>query len=273
MDRIASTIHPRYRALVLTAAWTGARFGELAALRVRHVDLEAGTMRIEEAVSEVRGHLSVGPPKTEGSAGTIALPRFLCEEVEDHLARLGDEHLDAGRHEREPHRLRPKVSRRYRDWYRSRRPQPPSPNEARMMFNPYQDETHEDTVKRLLAFDRERFGDMLAALEPDHLVFPSPACGFLSRTRFGARVWRPLMAALDLQGIRFHQLRNFAASISLRVGGDPKTVQARLRHATSKVTMDVYAQSFPGSDGDLAERLDELYRGTNVARIEDEVEG
>jgi integrase len=44
-----------YRALVLTLAYTGLRWGELAALRVGRVDLMRGRLVVAEAVSEVAG--------------------------------------------------------------------------------------------------------------------------------------------------------------------------------------------------------------------------
>jgi integrase len=47
-------------ALVLTLAYTGLRWGELAALRVGRVDLMRGRLVVAEAVSEVTGHLGVG---------------------------------------------------------------------------------------------------------------------------------------------------------------------------------------------------------------------
>lgn len=83
---LADAIDPRYGALVLTAAYTGLRIGELAALRTSRLDLLRRSLRVEEAVNEVRGHLVFGPPKTRASRRTLTLPAFLVEVLAAHLA-------------------------------------------------------------------------------------------------------------------------------------------------------------------------------------------
>jgi integrase len=87
---LADAIAPRYRALVLVGAYGGLRIGELAGLRRRRVDLLRGTVQVAEIVVEVRGILRVGPPKTRASRRTVGLPRFVVEELADHLGRPGD---------------------------------------------------------------------------------------------------------------------------------------------------------------------------------------
>jgi integrase len=52
-ERLLAQIPDRYRVLVLTAIETGMRWGELAALRRRHLDLPARVVRIEETIVEV----------------------------------------------------------------------------------------------------------------------------------------------------------------------------------------------------------------------------
>ena len=79
-------IDPRYAALVSTAAYTGARFGELAALHVSLLDLLRGTLTVTQHLSEVKGRTMVRPPKTPASRRQIALPRFVCEVLGAHLA-------------------------------------------------------------------------------------------------------------------------------------------------------------------------------------------
>lgn len=79
ITRLADAIDPRYRTLVLTAAYTGARFGELAALRVERIDFLRRQIRIEETLNEVRGEIVVSPCKTRRSRRTISVPSFLVE--------------------------------------------------------------------------------------------------------------------------------------------------------------------------------------------------
>ncbi len=52
-DRLLTAVPDRYRTLVLTAIETGMRWGELAALRPRHLDLTTGVVRVEETIVEV----------------------------------------------------------------------------------------------------------------------------------------------------------------------------------------------------------------------------
>ncbi|HEX4187244.1 MAG TPA: site-specific integrase [Solirubrobacteraceae bacterium] len=79
------------RLLVYTAAYTGLRAGELAALRVRDVDLLRGTIHVHRALKSVDGPADnrgpvFGGPKT-GKTRTVTLPRFLKAMLKDHLAR------------------------------------------------------------------------------------------------------------------------------------------------------------------------------------------
>jgi integrase len=83
---LTEAIDPRYAAVISTAAYTGARFGEVAALQVSRLDLLRGTLTIAQSLSEVKGRTSIRPPKTAASRRQIALPRFLCDIVGEHLA-------------------------------------------------------------------------------------------------------------------------------------------------------------------------------------------
>ncbi len=47
---------------------------------------------------------------------------------------------------------------------------------------------------------------------------------------------------------RFHDLRHYLASMLIASGADVKVVQARLRHASAKTTLDTYAHLWPDSD-------------------------
>ena len=87
ISQLAEAIRPRFRALVLAAAYTGARFGELAALDSNHYRPLVRTIRIERTLSEVRGQLHLGEPKTRAARRTLILPGWLVDALDDHLAR------------------------------------------------------------------------------------------------------------------------------------------------------------------------------------------
>jgi hypothetical protein len=71
---LAGVIDERYHALVLTAAYTGCRFGELAGLKAHRLDLLRRTVTITEALSEVRGQVRLTPPKTTAARRQVACP-------------------------------------------------------------------------------------------------------------------------------------------------------------------------------------------------------
>ena len=82
--QLADAIDPRYRALIFTAAYTGLRWGELAALRVDRINFLRGTLSVTEALTEVNGHVHVGPTKT-GAHRTVSLPKFLIEMLSEQV--------------------------------------------------------------------------------------------------------------------------------------------------------------------------------------------
>ena len=49
-------------------------------------------------------------------------------------------------------------------------------------------------------------------------------------------------------GFRFHDLRHYLASLLIASGADVKVVQARLRHASAKTTLDTYGHMWPDAD-------------------------
>lgn len=79
------------RALVITAAYTGMRFGELAGLSRTNVHLDRTYIHVSGnsgALHEVNGQRWLGPPKTKASIRDVHLPPFLAEG----LRRLLDSH-------------------------------------------------------------------------------------------------------------------------------------------------------------------------------------
>ena len=83
---LAEAIDPRYRALVLVAAYAGLRWGELVGLRVKRVDLLHGRITVAEQATEIDGQFTWGPPKTEAGRRTVTLPAVAAEALAEHLS-------------------------------------------------------------------------------------------------------------------------------------------------------------------------------------------
>ncbi len=71
---------------------------------------------------------------------------------------------------------------------------------------------------------------------------------------------------------RFHDLRHYLASMLIASGADVKVVQARLRHASAKTTLDTYSHLWPDSDESTRAAIDAVMaaratalRSTNAA--------
>jgi len=81
---LADAVDDRYKALIYTAAYTGLRWGELAALKTERFDPQRETVAVVESQAEVGGHLYCGPTKT-GATRTVSLPRFLSMMLQEQL--------------------------------------------------------------------------------------------------------------------------------------------------------------------------------------------
>ncbi|WSU68752.1 site-specific integrase [Streptomyces sp. NBC_01102] len=92
--QLAEAVPVRFRVFILLAAFTGLRFGELAALQRRDVDLERRTVSVRRALAETRTDgLLIKAPKSAAGVRTVAFPASLGAEVVTHL----DQHAEPGR--------------------------------------------------------------------------------------------------------------------------------------------------------------------------------
>jgi integrase len=90
------------------------------------------------------------------------------------------------------------------------------------------------------------------------------------------RVFRAARGTVDglPQGFRYHDLRHCFASLLIASGADVKSVQARLRHASAKTTLDTYGHLWPDRDEStkaaveaaFVARPEELLRNGEVRR-------
>ena len=88
---VAEKMPPRYQALVLAAAWSGLRQGELMALTRADLNLGAvpATVRVRRSVRRSEsGTVRTNLPKTPASIRTVLLPAPLAHVLVAHLAEF-----------------------------------------------------------------------------------------------------------------------------------------------------------------------------------------
>lgn len=95
LERLADSIDPRFRAVILVMGYMGLRFGEVAGLTLDRrldddstsapLDLLRGTLRVTHSLQELSGHLRLKAPKTTKSERVLPLLPSIKAELERHL--------------------------------------------------------------------------------------------------------------------------------------------------------------------------------------------
>jgi integrase len=119
---------------------------------------------------------------------------------------------------------------------------------------------------------------------PESLVFPSRTGKPLRHNAFRQRHFKPAIVGdpergvppalpAEKAGLRFHDLRHTAASLSVAAGANVKQVSTRLGHSSVVITLDRYTHLFPDGEEALAEQLDATFAAaanapaTNVVEL------
>ncbi|MDP8970457.1 MAG: site-specific integrase, partial [Actinomycetota bacterium] len=87
LDRLLAQLDPPDDLFVLVMAYTGLRWGEMAALTAGQIDFTAGTIVVDRALKSDR---TIGPPKTSANR-SVHMAERIVQPLRDHI---------------EPHRLR-----------------------------------------------------------------------------------------------------------------------------------------------------------------------
>lgn len=182
----------RWYIAFLLAAYTGARQGEILAIRWENINFAKNRLTIDSSISRDMKGYKVGDPKTDSSYRDIILPQHVMDELLKHKER---------KHEKDER-----------------------------LFN-----------------------------RPKDFVVRTWKGTFVSQRNF-AREWYRLLDLSGLPKIRFHDLRHTHATLLLESGVNVKAVSARLGHASSKVTLDIYSHVTPQMEDGVAEVLTQLSR-------------
>lgn len=70
------------------------------------------------------------------------------------------------------------------------------------------------------------------------------------------RHYHSILQEMGLPIMPFHNLRHLSASLALKAGVNPKTVQQRLGHSTISLTLDTYSHLLPGVEEEAAQKID-----------------
>jgi integrase len=84
------------RPILALALATGARRGELVALRIKDFNPDTKTIRIERSLEQTKSGLRFKPPKTRHGKRTISIPPFIVAELRAHIAKLQESRLALG---------------------------------------------------------------------------------------------------------------------------------------------------------------------------------
>ena len=107
---------------------------------------------------------------------------------------------------------------------------------------------------------RQNEGRLRAIGWEDHgLVFPDAVGRPRQGSIFNRNSWVPLRKAAALPAsFRFHDLRHSAASLALASGVPPTIVSEMLGHASTAITLSIYAHAVPGSQKVAADAMDAM---------------
>jgi integrase len=105
-----------------------------------------------------------------------------------------------------------------------------------------------------LVVELEQHLSRFARTGPGAYVFTSAEGVPLDRDNFRRRVWMPATRATELSGLRFHDLRHTAGTLSARTGATTKEIMARLGHSSARAAM-IYQHATEDRDRLIAERL------------------
>jgi integrase len=88
---LADAIEPRYRALILIAAFCGLRLGELLGLTRADVDLLHRRVSVTKQLQQVTGGgFEISAPKTAAGVRSITIPTAIIPDLERHLGTWAD---------------------------------------------------------------------------------------------------------------------------------------------------------------------------------------
>lgn len=85
LESIAANMPDRLRLAVLLGAWCAMRYGEIAELRRKDIDIERGVVMIRRGVTWPQGEATVSTPKSEAGVREVHVPPHILDDLGRHL--------------------------------------------------------------------------------------------------------------------------------------------------------------------------------------------
>lgn len=207
----------RYRALILFAASSGLRQGEVLGLEVEHVDFLRRTVRVaQQLVGPDDGEPFLGEPKTHESYRTVPLAKSAVDALAAHLKTHPAPLVD----------IEDRTD-----------PRKPKRRKARLIFpNERREAVRRSSWARMWGRLVERAN---AALDEQY------AAAHAQWVHGGRPEGAEPEHVQVFKGASMHDLRHFYASLLIRHREDVKTVQKRLGHSKPSITLDTYTHLWP----------------------------
>lgn len=247
--------HPIYGLVVMFAAFTGLRAGELAGcnvgdLMLPQIDGSAGSVSVTRTRRAVTGGFETGSPKSAKSRRVVPIDGWLADDLRAYLAN-DHPHGDANSADYEP--AAPLFPGRF----------------GRSEVLPQEIlrddiEPARPMVARADAPTRAKTGKLdrrFVTADPfAPAIRPAPAHGYkwsvpVNPAGVAKHYLAPALAALGLGHVRWHDLRHAFAVMSLSAGEHYMAVSKMLGHASFVTTLTVYADYITESDGGKAAPL------------------
>jgi integrase len=210
--------------MVLLAARTGLRLGEVLGLKWANLDLDSRNLKVQTTVTETP-HLRLKDyPKTDAANASLKIDPSLAERMKAHKG------AQAGVRQKVRAQVASKLA-------------PDSPAEVI-------EAAHEAAWSDLgLVFCGPR-GNMLR---------PSDVSRAFAETVGALETAEDVTERLSVQGGTFHTLRHAHGTHLVKAGMRVDAIQRRMRHASVQTTIDSYLHEQPGDDDELAEAAEELF--------------
>lgn len=221
----------RYQALILFAAASGLRQGEVLGLEVERVDFLRRTVRVEQQlIGPDDGEPFLGEPKTHESYRTVPLAKSAVDALASHL---------------KAHPARPVDIEDRTD------PRKPRRRKARLIFpNERREAVRRSSWARTWGRMAERANKALdeqyAAAHAQWVRVGKPEGAEPERVRVP-------------EGASMHDLRHFYASLLIRHREDVKTVQMRLGHSKPSITLDTYTHLWPRQEDTTRDAVEAVF--------------